>query len=504
MNGLLRMEDGMGSRWTRDGDGKPLLFWRPARMTAVLALVGAACTLNAQRPEPPRPQTESQQPGSGAQVHTGTANGVDAETRLMNMLADHQFIRLEEEIDRLPPGQAQFYRGVLANRNNDLKKSIELLEPLVDQVVASGNAAREKVLRKALAEDYLRQGDWVKAAAAYETLEARFGDKLSSDEQNEIEMPVNMLPLARNHPPTTVDPCDPFVVTVSKNPLGLTDVPVFVDARPQSWMLDPTLPFSLISRSRAKEAGLKISEDGVTIHALRGRAIQVHATVVPRFTIGGQLTLRDMTAFVYEDKDYFFPQTHYQVEGVLGYPAMAALGSFTITDSNKLYMRPETRVSPAETDGRQIDGVRFFLDGDQVILALGGIGGSGDSYSRAEASGEARMFAIDAGSQQTYMTSRFYDEHSADFANMRMELFKLRGMEDMAPVPSYEAETIPLTVGRTTVQFHFMPVLTQPLGLAALDDVYGVLGVDALDQLGSYTFDYRTMRFSIRLSEARD
>jgi hypothetical protein len=38
-------------------------------------------------------------------------------------------------------------------------------------------------------------------------------------------------------------------------------------------------------------------------------------------------------------------------------------------------------------------------------------------------------------------------------------------------------------------------VLTQPLGSAALDDVYGILGVDALGQLKSYTFDYRTMRF---------
>jgi len=28
--------------------------------------------------------------------------------------------------------------------------------------------------------------------------------------------------------------------------------------------------------------------------------------------------------------------------------------------------------------------------------------------------------------------------------------------------------------------------------------VYGLLGVDALDQLESYTFDYRTMRFSVK------
>ena len=42
-----------------------------------------------------------------------------------------------------------------------------------------------------------------------------------------------------------------------------------------------------------------------------------------------------------------------------------------------------------------------------------------------------------------------------------------------------------------------MRVLTQPLGSAALDDVYGVLGIDALDQFKNYTFDYRTMRFSV-------
>jgi hypothetical protein len=48
------------------------------------------------------------------------------------------------------------------------------------------------------------------------------------------------------------------------------------------------------------------------------------------------------------------------------------------------------------------------------------------------------------------------------------------------------------------VEVHFISVLTQPLGLAVRDDVYGLLGIDALDQLREYTFDFRTMRFSIR------
>jgi hypothetical protein len=385
----------------------------------------------------------------------------------------------------MPPEQAQLYRGILANRSNDLKQSIELLEPLLDKVAASGDTGQEKLLREALAEDYLRVGDWAKAARAYQTLDNRLNGKLSADEQDEIEMPLKLLPLALANPPMTVEPCDPFILQVSKNPLGLTDLPVFVDARPHSWMLDPTAPFNLIARSLAKEAGLKVSEEATTIHTLTGRPMEVHVTVIPRFTIGGRLTLRNMTAFVYEDADYYYPQSHYQVQGVLGYPAVSALGSLTITANATIEVRPAKEVVPVEKEDRLTQGARFFLDGDQVIVALGD-------------HGEERMFVVDASGEQTYLTSRYYDEHSADFAGQKMELFTLPSLQARAPVPAYLAETVPLAVGSTTVDVHYVQVLTQPLGTAALDDVYGLLGVDALDQLKAYTFDYRTMRFSVQ------
>jgi hypothetical protein len=442
----------------------------------LLVLAGAAVPGLAQQ-APPEPQ--------GEQVHTGVTSGLDAEARLQNLLADHQFLRIEAQLDQLPPEEAQFYRGILANRNNDPKTSIQLLEPLVEKVAVSGNAGQEKLLRKALAEDYLRVNDFAKAAKAYQALNSRLGAQLSADERDEIEMPLKMLPLAQANPPMTVEPCDPFVLQVSKNPLGLTDIPVFVDARPHTWMLDPTAPFNLISRSLAKEAGLKVSEETATIHTLTGRPIQVHVTIVPRFTIGGRLTLRAMTAFVYEDADYYFPRSHYQVEGVLGYPALSALGSLTITADATVQVRPEKQIEPPAKDDRLTNGARFFLDGDQVIVALG------------DAKKE-RMFAVDAAGQQTYLTARYYDEHSSEFNGQKMELFSLPGMQTLAPQPAYIAETVPLDVGSATVSVHYVQVLTQPLGLAALDDVYGVLGVDALDQLKAYTFDYRTMRFGVR------
>lgn len=450
-------------------------------LMAVWAAVFAPCATG-QQPAPGTTSTQEQQPGSGTQVRTGTSSGLDADVRIENLLADHQYFRVADELDQLPPEQAQLYRGVLANRRNDVKKSIDLLEPLVEKVTASGDTAHEKLLRKALAEDYLREGDLAKAAKAYQTLEARLESKLSSDEQDEIEMPLKMLPLAVSNPPMTVEACDPFVMQVSKDPLGLTDIPVFVDAMPHSWMLDPTLPFNLIARSLAHEVGLKVSDEAVTIHTLTGKPIRVHVTVVPRFTIGGRLTLRNMTAFVFDDADYFFPQTGYHVQGVLGYSALQALGSLTITSDATVEVRP-TKGLGADVAGDS-KGAHFFLDGDQIILALGPVGNE-------------RMFAVDAGGQQSYLTSRYYDEHAADFAGKKQELYAVPGAGSQKPQPAYMAETILLDVGGTVVQAHYIQVLTQPAGNAALDDVYGVLGVDVLDQFRRYTFNYRTMRFSV-------
>jgi hypothetical protein len=445
----------------------------------------------------PPTQPAQQQPGSGAEVHTGTSSGVTAEMRIRNLLADHQYFQVGDELDQLPPEQAQLYRGVLANRNNDSRKSIELLEPLIEKVAADGNATDEKLLRKALAEDYLREGDWGKAAKAYEALEMRMQGKLTADEEAEIEMPVKLLPLAAANPPMTVDPCEKFLMQVSKDPLGLTDIPVFVDAAPHSWMLDPTAPFNLIARSVAREVGLKISDDAVDIRTLTGKPMKVHMTMIPRFTIGGRLTLRNMTAFVFDDADYFFPRTGYQVQGVLGYAALQALGSVKITADATIEVVPGKEPDPATVAGTKESaglaagknvadpaGARFFLDGDQVIVALG-------------SAGNERMFVVDAGGQQSYLTSRYYAEHASAFSGEPASRFSIPADPSIPPQQAYIAETVPLDVGGTSVQAHYLQILTQPLGSAALDDVYGVLGIDVLDQFRGYTFDYRTMRFSV-------
>jgi hypothetical protein len=423
----------------------------------------------------------------------------------------------------MPPDEAQFYKGILANRKNDLKASVALLEPLAERIAATGAPGQEKLLRRALAEDYLRLGEWGNAAKAYRTLETRVGKDLTADEQDELELPVKLLPLAAANEPVTVEPYDAFGLPVNRNLLGLLDVPVYVDARPHSWMLEPTAPFNLIARSLAREAGLTVSDAAVTIHTLTGRPMQVHMTVIPRFTIGGAITFHDMTAFVFEDADYTFQETHYKVQGVLGYPAVSAFGSLSIKDNATIEVRPRTDVSGDPTHFQSDPGAPFFFDGDQMVVAMKnapaaggaavgsgaaggeaagvGAGAAAAKTGEAASTGDDRMFVLDASVQQTYLTSRYFEEHTSDFTGLKQDMFTLPASPNTPAQPAYTAETVNLAFGPTVVSVHYIPVLTQPVGDAALDDVYGVLGLDALDQLASYTFDFKTMTLSVRNRE---
>jgi hypothetical protein len=483
------------------------------RVALAFALAALSCPLAAQHPlqehgpttaaPENEPSAAAQQAGARAQPHTGTGGGLDSEAGMQHLLADHQYLRMQAQLGDLSSDQAQFYRGILANRTNQLEQSVQLLEPLVDRVTASGDKTREKLLRMTLAEDYLRLGDWAKAGQAFRVLDDRLHDALSSGEQDEIEMPLKMLPLVRENPPITADPCGPFRLQVSNNPLGLIDVPVLIDSGSHHWMLDPTSQFNLISRSIARDVGLEISKDSATIRTLTGRPIQVHGTVVPQITIGGRLTLHNVTAFVFEDGDYSFKSAGYRVEGVLGYPTLAAMGRITVSN-NTIQVDPAKEDDPNEGADRLTGGAQFYLDGDQIIVALGRTRGSApDSPSQGSSAGrlgdsagsDEQMFSIDAGGQQTYLTSRWFNEHAAEFKGEKMEPFTFPDT-DSGPRSAYVAEDVPLVIGDTAIELHNVPVLTQPLGSAARDDVYGVIGVDGLDQFTSYTFDYRTMHFS--------
>ena len=96
------------------------------------------------------------------------------------------------------------------------------------------------------------------------------------------------------------------------------------------------------------------------------------------------------------------------------------------------------QIEPPDKDDRLTEGARFFLDGDQVIVALG---------KRDCGEESACMPWMRAASRPTSPRATTTST-AAEFAGQKMELFAIPGPQSVPPQPAYIAETVPLTVGR--------------------------------------------------------
>ena len=78
-----------------------------------------------------------------------------------------------------------------------------------------------------------------------------------------------------------------------------------------------------------------------------------------------------------------------RLKAVLGYPALAAMGSLTVTSDNTIEVHPAKEIEPEVNDDLLNKGARFFLDGDQVIVALGHAMNSAATFRDDSAGGQS-------------------------------------------------------------------------------------------------------------------
>lgn len=419
--------------------------------------------------------------GTSAQVVTGAAAFGRHKTSLEQLTLDHNWLALENMLGQSAPGGAAsaedaFYRGLLENHRDHFQRSIALLEPLMPALAAGSDRIKEKQGRLTLADDYFRTFQYKKAADEYAALAKCCEKELTAQEKNEVEIPAKLLPELESAPVQTLDLTGSFTVPADVNPLGLTDVNVWMDGYPTEWLFDPAENFTMVARSKAELVGLKLSKDTLTISSITGAPIYVHATVIPKLKLGDAI-FHNVPAVVYDDLDLYDKAHQYQIEGVLGQPLLALLGQVTVSDSENLTF---SEAPPLQ------EGAPFFTDEDQLIVAAGKDGSGG-------------LYTVNPAATSSLFSSRFYDTHLAQFAHLRMDLVKLPGnkISQEIPIPAYHAETLHLTFGGMPITLHDIEVLAQPAG-AQEDRFYGLLGNDALSQLKSYTFDFRSMKFIVR------
>ncbi|WP_446745906.1 retropepsin-like aspartic protease [Silvibacterium acidisoli] len=405
-----------------------------------------------------------------AQVVTGASASDIAHIPTSQLVAEHDWVSLATRLQDDHSPDTALYRGILFNKQGKYLDSLHLLEPLLPAIVSGSDRTKEKQARLALAGDYLATFRYQDAASQYAAIEQCCAQSLTASERDEVEPAAHLLPLLATAPAQTLETSGSFTLPMARNALGLREVEVFVDGFGSHWLFDPAAAFTMLSRSQAKRIGLHLSDQTVTIDGLTGRKMLVHTTVIPQLKFG-QAFFRNVPAVIYEDQDLYDRAHSYQVEGVLAQPLLAPLGAVKASDDEHL-----TISNGPELTG----GVPFFRDGIHLVAAGG--------------AGAREPYVVDPGTGTSLLSSRYFDANRETLTSQKTE--DLPVGENGGAVPACTPESVRIALGSDAIELHEIPVLTRPAG-AEQDRFYGRLGEDALDQLESFTFDFRSNRFVV-------
>jgi hypothetical protein len=211
-------------------------------------------------------------------------------------------------------------------------------------------------------------------------------------------------------------------------------------------------------------------------HASARRAVtDCHLAVIPSLRIG-QAELRNVAVLVIEDKDFYIAPARFQMQAILGYPVLAALGRITFHADGRFEARP----SIVST---QVTGSRLLLEELTPLVVVG--------TSRGK-----QLFRLDTGATNSYLTVRYWYDHQDEFAGQKQGESQMDGGNGVRTIPSYTAKNVMLDLGGVPVTLGDMTVFARPHA-GDSEYAYGHLGQNALAQFRSYTLDFGSMRFDV-------
>jgi Aspartyl protease len=383
-----------------------------------------------------------------------------------------EFTRQLEGAQGLSAFDLALFEGILANRRNQVSKSIRLLEPLTHTLI-EGPADRAELGLCTLGDDYAKSSRYGAAADTYSLLSRLPGYK-EDDAGCKAGLEAERWGLLRESPAQITTITGPFTLEENRTPAGLLEVPVQAPHFSDHWILDTGANLSAVTRTVAAQLGLTLSAATSTAQGSSGILVRIHTAVIPEIQIG-RATIRNLPVLVFEDNALSFRQMSYQIHGSIGFPVLQSLGRITFHSDGRFAVHE----APLRQKARPAN---LYLEGFTVLI-------------ETEIGGKQHLLTLDTGATGTFLSKQYYEEHKAEFDAEEPRELEMIGAGGSTVIHSYVLHDATFNIGGRGVELHDVYVLTEPTGLPA--EFAGNLGQSAVGLLSSYTLDFRNMTLSV-------
>lgn len=384
----------------------------------------------------------------------------------------------------LRPEQEAYFRGTLAYRQGRFESVVNLLVEAVRAKPSSLTAAQRETAFELLAQTEAKTYQYGFSARMYLDIEQLYGGQMDAAGLHEIEEKQHLASLLEHVQPETVRLFSGFSVGRGKGEAS-DEYPVRVAGHDQWAQLDTGASVSLIAESTAHDWKVKMLPGDATLHGYGGASFAARPAVIDQLQIGAAI-LHNVVVFVTADANLYIAALHRQMHAVLGFPVAYALGRITFARDGTLTVDPAAAGAPGGATLWVGDGSLLVALGTEPVIEANTLKGGA----------RERLFEIDTGSRNSYLTDRYLKENQSLFPGDPPQVARLAGAGGVHEIPAFEAHKLPLFFGATPVLCSGQHVLTQPQGGEA-ESYYGVIGQDVLRLFSSYTLDFRAMRMTV-------
>lgn len=438
--------------------------------------------IGADRQRTPRPTASARAPVCAAPPVGHPAPAADSPHWPDWLLGDHRYVDLADWMATagtraVSPETLAYLRGVLANKENQNRASIDVLGPLLSHLDPVADSARVIVVLKTLADDYLKTYRYGDAAQVLDQLYRQYGATMSAADRADLHNDVEFRRALRHAPPQRTIVSAPFTIPLHPDALGLRDVEVHVGRDSSGWIFDTGANLSTITDGMARRLGLHVITTGATTKGITGASVPNRVAVIPELRFGGA-RVRNAVVIVLPDSALDIPQMHFQISAILGYPVLEALGRLAIgTDS----LGVDPRAGEAPTDSSNL-----FLDNLAPLVA-------------ARVGDSTRLFHFDSGADATMLTVRFCRAYTSLLAGLDTTHIEIGGAGGVKRYAGYRVAQVPVAIGGQRAELDSVFVMRDE-SHTPFESYFGNLSGNLAARFGGYTMDFRAMTFRLGAS----
>lgn len=365
-----------------------------------------------------------------------------------------------------------FYRGVVANRFDETKKSAEFLQKYIKK--ADKNAPHLADAYELLADNYTKEAQYGKAADTYKFLIDNFRGKLEANRIAAYENVFGLWNALRQTQPQKVEFKGDSNIQGTRDAAKLLNVPIEIGATKDNFVFDTGAGLSTITVSTAQKHGLKIIEADVSVGSATDINVKSKLAVAPTLKIGNA-TVHNVVFLVLEDKAMSFPQINYQIHGIIGFPVIHALGKISLDKNNQVSIFAKSVKTNAEPN--------LALQSLTPIIA-------------AVHQNKRLSFVLDTGAVSTDFYPPFFKTNEAEISqNQTSQKVKIGGAGGFKEVSAYRMGEVELSIGGKIAKLKNARILSEQSNENSRF-YFGNLGQDIIKQFDKMTLDFRNMQIS--------